>query len=923
MILGLAAILLHAGAYADSAPETMVLNGDFEDGVESWHWWFNQPEPVEVNVLEDGGNRCVQFVGGPKTRVAFYQNVQTQPEQWYRVRFRYWAGPKGPGGGSLGSFNTRMIDANAKHFDYPCAMPLLDTFGKWTQAEKCFQAPLSAAQVTIEFNSAGPCDLRIDDVSVAAIDPPEDTRPPNTWEQFATPREDRIWLTAWHYATRAKPYRQQAMKYGWRYRYDEQIDLFKETRTLTWAEGGGPPALATEKGIPACPYIHYAAQRLHKAHYGGKPPKDVPYLLDPVFHDAYVTACREYCETIPDPPGIEYIFVEDEMLGHYAGSVLPKEKRESDREVREEFGGGKWGLPESTQDRNPFRWIAYYSWAGQQMVRTFERVRLVIDETDCGAMLLGPDEAQLYPLPWCDLAKTVDVFTGQSLSYRIGAHKYHAGFETKCAADMTGKRVHGAAQIVMYAGSPSPEEVQRRYSQILQNGGDGVMMIAEEWGDRDLGHHQYAAPGRWETLKNLLALISTNTVRTPHSSTVGILSSSPSIMALGRQMRHPATEAAYAFCGPILGGWPRMIDSYALARGKADLQGLSVVILPYAPYERPETLAALEQFVAGGGLLICADPQSLKRDTVGKMLRSRTLLGSRAKRVSRRRSVVMDWPVTSRQRAYAEDAFTLTPLSNNVQVIGRYEDQSPAVTMNPYGQGHVVVFGSNPLANEMVAEDAEWTAWWEALLACRNVRMGLPIWDLRLPDSALVHAEKPTDVCITGNNFVRCQNGAYLGANAPVDGHYTMSVAPDVSRESAGEGKIPFAKGDLTDRTEADKGPFKSMRIPKDPYKEADWANRWSAEAMADGLVVEFSLPAPQALTRVRFWYSGAMPDLTVEAERGGDWVVVSQADGEDVGEDVSDVDLGIKSETSRLRLRFGPGKSSFALADVELWAKP
>ena len=286
----------------------------------------------------------------------------------------------------------------------------------------------------------------------------------------------------------------------------------------------------------------------------------------------------------------------------------------------------------------------------------------------------------------------------------------------------------------------------------------------------------------------------------------------------------------------------------------------------------------------------------------------------------------MTWPNRSRQRVYDRECFVLEPLTEACDVVGTYADGAPAATRNRCGKGEVVVFGGNPLADSAVGDDADWTGWWRALLETRLVPLGLPIWQLRLPDEALERVAPPADVCVTGNSFVRCQNGVYLGANDALRGHYTMSVDPDLSPETgeAKDGAVPFAAGDLTDRVQADKGPFGSMRIAKDPYKESDWANRWSRQALRDGLVLSLSLPERRSLTRARFWFSGSLPEVSVEGRTGDAWEVLARIPAEDVGEDVSDVSVAVSGRYADVRLRFGvPAGGSLALADVELWSEP
>ena len=924
MVAVLLAILPVASLGQDMATP-LLTNRSFDDGVDGWDWWFNSPDLVEIEIIEDGDGSCVQFLGTPGSRVAFYQNVPVEPQSWYRIGFRYKAGPKSAGGGRFGDLSTRLVDANGNHFDYPCGMTLLDIFGEWQAAEKRLYAPLSCATVVLEFNSHGECDLRIDDVSITKIDAPMDAPKPNTWDELTTPRDERLWFSSWQYNLRPDLFRRSAMKYGWRYRLEDQFDQMLETHTTTWSVEDGAHAVFTEKGIPTCEYPYYAALPIYEERYEGRTRPDVDRLLDPVWHDCLVEACRQLIADHAPEPGIAYVFAGDEVFGKYRNALKPESARHSelwreiDDQVREQFGGGIHGLPAGNDDATPERWIAYFSWAVDEYINTLERMRAEIDDSGCGAELLGPDEASMaYPWPWRRLAEAVDVFTGQSLPYRRTANMYNTGFVTKCYRDMAGKPIHNATQIVMYAGSPSPEEVQRRYSQVLQNGGEGQMLIAEEWGDRDLSHHQYAAPERWATVKNLLKLMSTHRVRTPAKSKVGVLYSSPSMMGLGRRMDDAPISSAYAFCGPILGAWPRMIDSHALAQSGRDLKGLSLLIVPFAPVERPSVVGRLGAFAARGGTIMVCDPRAFRRDLLGERLDASAIPGGRTSRMPAQREMRTAWPRASRQRVYADESFAVL----GGETLGSYADGTAAVASFGVGEGRVIRFGSNPLVDENVTDDPQWVAWWRSLLVKLRVPMDLPIWRLRLPDAALVQAESPSDVCVTGNNLVRCQNGVYLGANDPLAGHYTMSVAPDLSPESAGEGPIAFAEGDLTDRLAADLGPFGSLRIPKDPYVEADWVNRWSGDALGNGLDIEIALPEPRELTRLRFWHSGAMPALEVMAGSGDGWNSIGQVDASSVGEDVDVVEVAIDGSFSHVRLRFSSGDESFAIADVELWAR-
>lgn len=924
----LAALAIVATARAQIPQVVELKNPGFEEGLDGWSSWYAH-QPVTVTTVDGPNGKCLRALGQAGSRVVISQAFEATPQQWYTVRYRYHAGPNGAAGGCMGYCRITFRDQNGAFLDYPSTHPLLDTFDEWVDGAQAFRTPLSVGTISVEFNQSGASDLRIDDVVVEVVPTPAPR--PNTWDQLARRRSEPITFSSWQYTNSAKQFREMGLKYGWRYRLEEQYAELKASRTASFWRGDDVYARYAQHGIKAVPYIYHGAVDYRNAHYNGEPTEDIPPMIDPVWHDGYVHACQEVCEQYGQTPGIDYIFVQDESYGRFKSAIIPAEKRTSELwdalndTVREEYGGGIYGLPTGPDDENPYRWIAYYSWAGDLWADTFRRLRRVIDDSGCGAKLLGPDEiGALMPLPWCDLAESVDVFTGQSLASRGSAQAHITGFITKCAHDFTGKPVHNATQIVKYGGSPSPEEVQRRYSEVLQNGGEGQMLIAVEWFDRELNHHQFSAPERWATIKNLLRLMSECQVQTPAESDVALMYSSPSAMAQGTAPSSNELMAAYAICGPKLRGWPAMVDSYALRKAKASLEGYKVVVMTSAPYETAEVYAQLERFVRDGGLLVCADPGALQTDQFGNDLGAARLLGARPEACERQRELTIPWPEgqASRLRVYATECFTLQPASRDTQVVATYPDGTAAATLRPLGSGHVLMFGANPFGSTYASEDEQWQDWWRMLLRRYGMETDLPIWDLRLPDEALVQAEKPNGVCLTGNNFVRCQNGVYLGANRPVEGYYTMSVAPDVSAESAGDGQIAFSEGDLTDRAQATKGPFEASGVAKEPYREADWANRWSVGVLTGGLDIDFVFPEPQQLSRVVIWYSGAVDSVTISGGNGDGWIELATVSGENVGSDVVDLTEALSGSYSHLRLHFTDPGSELAIGDIEVWGE-
>lgn len=924
LMIGLCVGLMPSVGAAEAVPLT---NPGFEDGIEGWSTWYAR-QPVTVSTVDGPDGQALRMLGEEGSRVVVSQAFDAEPQAWYTVRYSYSAAPNGASGGAMGYCRITFRDQNGVFMDYPSTRPMLDSFGEWVTAEQTFKTPLSIGTVTIGFNQSGASDLRVDNVSVERVDAPPPA--PNTWDQLTTRRDEPLVFSSWQYTNSADQFRRMGLKYGWRYRLDEQYEKLKESRTVSFWRNEGVYEKYSEHGIEACPYLYWGATSYRAEHYDDEVPEDIPYILDPVWHDGLVVTLEELVRAHGEDPGIAYFFVADESYGRYKSAMIPAEERVSplwadlEEEVRRDYGGGVHGLPTGSDDDNVYRWMAYYSWVQDAWAETFVRLRHTLDELGSDAKLLGPDEVGiLMPLPWHRLAETVDVFTGQCLYSRGNARTYIAGFTTKYSHDLTGKPVHNATQIVKYSGSPPPEEVQRQYSQVLQNGGEGQMLIAVEWFDRELNHHQYSAPARWATIKNLLRLMSEYEVQTPEESQVALLYSSISGMAQGPDFSSNEMLAAYAITGPKLRGWPTVVDSYALDEGAASLDGFDAVIVPHIPYETRDVVAQLEQFVRDGGLLIIVDPLALQTDEMGESLTAEDFLGATAEAHERQRQMAFAGAgfLPGDLRVYATECFALTPATEDVEVVARYGDGAVAATLNSVGAGRVLMFGANPFGSTYVSEDAEWVDWWGALLGTNGAVMDLPIWDLRLPDEALVQAEKPEGVCLTGNNFVRVQNGVYLGANDPVEGTYTLSVAPDLSPESAGEGPISFTDGDLANRVEATKGPFDSSGRATEPYEEADWANRWSAEALADGLEIDFALPESRELSRMVMWYSGGIGTLTVSGGDGERWTELASVPGETVGADVVDLTVPLSGAFSRVRLHFSSADTELAIGDIELWA--
>ena len=676
------------------------------------------------------------------------------------------------------------------------------------------------------------------------------------------------------------------------------------------------------------------------------PNGDRLHILHPDSIEQYFQGVTEFLDH-PDANLMWGIFAgdEDDDVAVYRSAMLKRQPaghtyiHEFDRQVRDQFGGGQWGIPAGIKNRdpNPFRWIALYRFVADRLRDRQRRLYKLVKGRNPNLVVTSFDSpGGVYPTEWSLLAPYADLFTLQ-MGYPGGSTRWRAtaGFHCKVGSDLTGKDFWPCTHFEHYNYPHStPEEVLEEISQIFRNGGTGIhiylpdtLNISKTKGD--LRTSYFSSPRRFHTVMNIARFIRTMPrLKLPDYNKTAILHNDDTIAS--RPHDNPdiygqATEACYTFLGPVATSWFKFIDSAQVLKWSKLRDRFDVIYLPAAKYQRKQITSRLRQFVEDGGTLVCGDPEAFETDLLGNdtsALRTEIFgvtLGdrSRAKAVRVRKfGWTGELPIHS-------PAFTLKP-GPNVEVLATLDDGTPAITSHKLGRGRAVLFGANVLLTRNVA-DQRWREFFRAFVKSMGTPTGFDIWNFKLPEKLAWHEPRQPGVCLTNNRIIWREEVPLFHQNIETGGTYSYSISPDSLPENLNADAIPFSAGRLTDRRRAihaekeSARPYVGFKLP-----ESHWVASWSNP---QPVAITFDLIRPRVLTRVKLWHRDILPDMRLEISGDGKtWKPLAKAGGHrgrpgDVYDKV--VDLPRVPSSRHLRIHFAkrqPGEK-LTLAEVELWA--
>jgi len=730
--------------------------------------------------------------------------------------------------------------------------------------------------------------------------------------------------------------REMAMQAGMRYSYDEFLKMCEDNRL-------NPQRMLIGRYAKGQEYdLRWVLQL--------PGPGRGDFLWDPDVRASQLQRVRKYLSE--HPKHLWAIYMGDELIGAYpaellkqmSGKDVPEYVKRICADARRDYGSGKYGIPESTTDREPLRWLVLRRWVNAFFVEWIREVRETVDAINPHVRIISWDEsAGLRQFEISRYAPYCDIFTQQL--YGSYPTRQVFAFHTKLMADLTGKAAFPTAHIENYAAQYSPEEIRELFSQVFRVGGRGFYFYPSDVrGRRGQGfytiHDCYGAPDRWQAIFEILDRIyHMNQVRMPQRADTAVFLSTDAYMAIpgDTATSGPAKqmEGVFTLLGPYLRTWFKFVSDAMLADGKADLADYKVIYIPYALYQNEALVKDFIRYVKDGNVLVCGDPHAFSFGIDGKDLTPlrEELFGTSAG--SGKAKVFRSLVVKNNEH------FPQLPVGKTIKLAGKCaaissagaetlvesDDGTPLIVCRKVGKGRAILFGFQPFHLRTV-EKPEVRDLFKGLQLAGGGSVGHDIWRFKFPPFERLDWRAPSGRCLTNNYLFWEQNTPHYVSNLVTNGSYSYTLAPDSIPDAGAErGQISFDAGDLTDR----KGILqeKCQASINDYGKDLagrmkDWVVRWEKE---DAFSVVFDFRTPYHLKEVRLWYSGKLPRIVLSGStNSAKWQRIGGTAAQPFTEDVLDHAIPCGGGEAFRYLKVDLDKrmpnEPLVLAEAEVWRK-
>jgi len=761
--------------------------------------------------------------------------------------------------------------------------------------------------------------------------------------------------------TGADDHRETAKRFGFRFVHDEQLDEAAQHNFITYGKMSEPGNAS--RGIvthsrwvepPPPQNLVYLSDKTFPMVFG-----DQGWMMDPRYQDYLIREIQDRAKE-GDRWGIHMF---DEIWTSYVLRTVPREKWyiqmiEADHEIRKKYGFGKYGMPDSHENGDPFERLAYRRWASDKLTATFAASRRAAKAINPELTLIGPSgESNGYAADIEAWGSYFDIMGGQCGSGPTSAFfdSVRVGAVTKLYDDITDTSawmmVHAC---VRHAARRQPEDIREMYSQVFRNGGRGLWLMHSEFYEAELEDAMFAEPARWRAMLQLTETISKMRLpKLPPADCAILWSSDTMLTTLWGQFWGEDNDrvlSTYAILGPLLRSWFHFVGDRQIDRGTRDLSDYKVLYIPFSTYQRASVIEKIDQYVKAGGTVVCTDTDAFTWDINGEKHGQRWERLSGIRKITRRKTVTPFITLTPYPLKLTKPlsmtsiapGWNIKLLNEDVQILAAYEDGSPAVTLHPYGKGKVIYFAADPLyasdyfripkplfsmahpedKKSLVAPGAPIVQFFQAVQASAAAQMGCDIWRFKLPPFAKDPWQKQKGICLT-NNYVFDVNEPLLEPNnLPTGGTYVYSRPPNGIADNGQSGKpVSFKEGKLTNRLAAYEsrqrfGPRKRNFEKITPNWIVSWTDRIPVS-------ITFDLKSDHSLKHLRIFYSGTIPALQVSGSRDEkQWEKLSLAAEESAGSDVKDVIIFLSGEYRHVRLDFAERRAGkvFELCEVEIW---
>jgi hypothetical protein len=723
--------------------------------------------------------------------------------------------------------------------------------------------------------------------------------------------------------------RQFAMQYGFRYSYDEAYQILADNNLMPLGDfytfGGGNYNSADydrKHGLKEIYMLDWRNAPVPKVGVYG-------FLPDPICKKAIMDDLRNGLTKYHDVIGAVYVFDELRTYMTNEGIDVFAQKKdeypfivEVDKQIKEEFGNGKYGIPSSKNGKDPLSWLAYRKWLNREIDNIVAEIYTTVKKEWPDVMVISDDPiAAGQPYDFSRWKNNCDVVTHQL--YPGGSpDKASFGYVTKMVKDITGAdELWPCLHVEEYASSFNTQETLDLLSEGFRNGATGIHYYLKDTigvrnGSKYMHTEYYGAPERWNIeMAAIQHLKKMNKLKFPDAD-FAILFSCDSYCAMPPESRTENAESAYTVLGPGVGSWFKFINDYQIDRNEIDLNKFKAIYIPYAKYEGASVVNKIKDYVFNGGTVITGDPEVFAFDTNGvdnsavrnEMFGIKTLDSSRVKNIQYNG---LNLPVKSK---------TFNIEANGVtEVIASFDNKKPAVVMHKFGKGKAYYFATNPFTYKMLASE-EWTSFFKSFQEKLGLKVDHKIWRFEFPQDLIKPVSQPDGKCLTNNHVFWKQFQPLAIYNLDTKGSYSYSIAPDDIADCNADGKIAFANGKLTNRQKAPK----AGNVDCGKSKIFDWIVKYKDEKPFE---ITFDFNDAYDISRAVIFYSGQMPEVRASISTDNkNWKLCdSLIKKTSYTEDVFDVKLEPISKKARyLKLDFGSRDkgNSLTLTEIEVWTK-
>jgi hypothetical protein len=336
-------------------------------------------------------------------------------------------------------------------------------------------------------------------------------------------------------------------------------------------------------------------------------------------------------------------------------------------------------------------------------------------------------------------------------------------------------------------------------------------------------------------------------------------------------------------------------------------------------------VAALLEYVRGGGKLVVTQPTAFRLDVDGTKLddvRGELLPAPGDNPLHQSVKATGFGPVKATAQSlpliYGRG---MTPsLDGGAKAFLVYEDGRPAAVARSVGKGTVYYFGFEPLWQRTL-NDAGWRGYFRAFHAGLGQAVDLPIWRYTFPPIPAADLKPPAGRCLTNNFVMWVTNEMIPVTNVATNGTYTYSLPPDLRPDAGGTTNVPFASGNLTNRRLC-------VDVKDAPYWDtfAEFAAGWKTTAPFT-ITLDFGQPYP--LDRIWLLFNGRLPAVTVEGLVNGQWQQLGQGASltpENPGDyPAVTIPLDRKApavQQVRLNVAERPAGVQLIIPELEVWAR-